>query len=588
MLPRGEVGLIFATIGLTAGVLDDDLYAALLLVVLATTLATPMLLRARYQKLAERAAGREEDLGASEPPGGWFGVRDARLTFAAVPGSHRALELAFAASRRVAAVDPSAELLDWFGSHRDAPMVWSTDAADAFLTLLRDGNARSWRFLDALGVLPRAFSELEPALRDRRDDPFLLDPTGLHRWDTLERLQELVAAPAGADEWERVQNRDAVRLAAFLIDVLGDRDERIACSRRVVQRLDLGARVEARVAVLVGDPTLLLDASRRRDAFDEQSVVRLAAHYGDLETTRAAYLLALAFVDDALDEQAVRELYGLVVAVLQASSWDRDTVNLVQRRRREAELASDGSDPVVQRIASAPHAYLLAERPRRVARHAALVAGWKKRGRDRYLVNVEPPTRHDARVALEVVAPDSPGLLARVAHVLGAAGLDVEHAIVVTWPDGCALESFLLRTTEVPDEDFLREAVKAADAAPITTAPLPDARLEFDDAASPWSTVLRVLTGDAPGALAAIAGAIAGAGVDVHSAEIGHEGGVAIDVFELTGAKGRLLADEREAVLHNVTHGVALAGRRRSLGRAWDLVRASWSSGSDQMADIHT
>src|SRR5207248_1059127 len=34
MLPRGEVGLIFATIGLSSGVLGGDLYAALLLVVL--------------------------------------------------------------------------------------------------------------------------------------------------------------------------------------------------------------------------------------------------------------------------------------------------------------------------------------------------------------------------------------------------------------------------------------------------------------------------------------------------------------------------------------------------------------------------
>ena len=51
MLPRGEVGLIFATIGLQNGVLGDDLYAALLLVVLVTTLVTPQLLKVRYHRL---------------------------------------------------------------------------------------------------------------------------------------------------------------------------------------------------------------------------------------------------------------------------------------------------------------------------------------------------------------------------------------------------------------------------------------------------------------------------------------------------------------------------------------------------------
>ena len=69
-------------------------------------------------------------------------------------------------------------------------------ATDAFFALLETGDARSWRFLDALDVLPRAFPELADALRGRRNDPFLLDPAGLHRWETLERLRELLESPA--------------------------------------------------------------------------------------------------------------------------------------------------------------------------------------------------------------------------------------------------------------------------------------------------------------------------------------------------------------------------------------------------------
>jgi Kef-type K+ transport system membrane component KefB len=57
MVPRGEVGLIFATIGRTTGVLDDDLYAALLVVVLLTTVITPPLLRWRHKVVASRASG---------------------------------------------------------------------------------------------------------------------------------------------------------------------------------------------------------------------------------------------------------------------------------------------------------------------------------------------------------------------------------------------------------------------------------------------------------------------------------------------------------------------------------------------------
>lgn len=47
MVPRGEVGLIFASAGMQVGVFDDDLYAVVLLVVLVTTLVAPPLLRLR-------------------------------------------------------------------------------------------------------------------------------------------------------------------------------------------------------------------------------------------------------------------------------------------------------------------------------------------------------------------------------------------------------------------------------------------------------------------------------------------------------------------------------------------------------------
>jgi Kef-type K+ transport system membrane component KefB len=59
MVPRGEVGLIFATIGLQQGVFGKDIYAAVLLAILGTTLFAPLLLRARLSRLRRR---REEEL----------------------------------------------------------------------------------------------------------------------------------------------------------------------------------------------------------------------------------------------------------------------------------------------------------------------------------------------------------------------------------------------------------------------------------------------------------------------------------------------------------------------------------------------
>ena len=48
MLPRGEVGLVFASIGRTLGVISDDLFSAIVLMVMITTFIAPPLLKARY------------------------------------------------------------------------------------------------------------------------------------------------------------------------------------------------------------------------------------------------------------------------------------------------------------------------------------------------------------------------------------------------------------------------------------------------------------------------------------------------------------------------------------------------------------
>src|SRR5690349_24510290 len=61
MAPRGEVGLIFAQIGLGAGILSNRLFSAILFVVVATTLVTPPLLKWALKKgvTLDREEGRE-------------------------------------------------------------------------------------------------------------------------------------------------------------------------------------------------------------------------------------------------------------------------------------------------------------------------------------------------------------------------------------------------------------------------------------------------------------------------------------------------------------------------------------------------
>jgi len=57
MIPRGEVGIVVAGIALGTGVMSDDIYAAVIGMVLVTTIAGPFLIKAGYRRGAAKTGG---------------------------------------------------------------------------------------------------------------------------------------------------------------------------------------------------------------------------------------------------------------------------------------------------------------------------------------------------------------------------------------------------------------------------------------------------------------------------------------------------------------------------------------------------
>ena len=88
---------------------------------------------------------------------------------------------------------PGTRLLDWIGDWSDTPLRWNRDRPRQLFDVLRDGDARAWRFLETTGVLERTLPELADAVDRRRDDPFLLDPAQVLRFSLVERIREVVA-----------------------------------------------------------------------------------------------------------------------------------------------------------------------------------------------------------------------------------------------------------------------------------------------------------------------------------------------------------------------------------------------------------
>ncbi len=584
MLPRGEVGLIFATIGLKEGVLGDNLYASLLLVVLLTTLVAPPLLRWRLQKIS---GGRRPQLSASEamPEGGWLWVDDGVVDLAGQPPPHRAVIIALEAAMAIAdGGRPGSKLLEWLGALGDEPLQWDEDATRKLFEVLLRGNERAWRFLEASGVLARALPELAATVERRRADPHLLDASQVLHFELVDRIRLLSTADRqGAEEETRLEHPEWLLLAALILDTAGPDAEPVPVARRLVQRLDLGASAEEEVALLVGNPGLLRAGAGRVEGLHEESVLKLASHLERPERARALYLLSLALGDlEAVERARLDELYWLVMTMLeQPNVTGLEARNLVEQRRAETmRLVTEAMQR--SRVEHAPRAYLLSQSAVAVARQVRLL--------DRQ------PGRNEARVALyesnhpdewevDVASRDRPGLLAHVSGVLVEHGLDVHSAVIATWADGAALESFRVRRAVLepprmepeevqaatpPDPGALEQAIEGSFDAPLVAAPNPDAEIAFDDAGSPWYTLCEVRSPDRRGLLHTITAGMAAAGASVHSARLETLDALAVDRFELTDPNGRKLdAEAKDAVRVAIQEGVT--ARRR---RFWILSRS--------------
>ncbi|HKY14658.1 MAG TPA: cation:proton antiporter [Microthrixaceae bacterium] len=574
MLPRGEVGLIFATIGLTEGVLGQDLYAALLIVVLVTTLTSPQLLKFRFSQLRSMVTRPTSGLPVTfEPPrGGWLRVIDGQVRLAATPPPDRVLTVALEAAVELADARPSEELLDYLGASV-AGAKWDDRASASLRKVVERGNPRSWRFLEAVGVLDAALPEVAETLRARSADPWILDTSHTHRWATLERLRSLRPNDPLRAQYERLAHPEWLLLGALLLDGLEGRSNPGEDAASIVRRVGYGGGAEREIVGLVEDDGLLRSAAERVEAFDEEEVLQLASHLDTPERARATYLLA-ALRDDSLEVWEI-ERVGALHELLQRALADAeltglDTRNLVERHRTDAMLLAKDHPDAVERIRHAPRAYIARQQPDAIVRHAELTVPPVAAGRVR--VKVHPAD--DGRWWVDVASRNRPGLMAAVTGALAEAELDVDRAVVATWDDDAAIESFLVDAAAEPKGEELATDIERELESPLEVGAVDGAEVVFDDLSSPWHTVCEITAPDNPGLLHTLTTVFAAASIEIKAANIGGTDSLAVDRFEVMGRDGPRLNDqEREMVRSFLATGLTAKPRRFRRGFAVSVAK---------------
>ena len=528
MLPRGEVGLIFASIGLSVGALSEELYGSVLVVVLITTLIAPPLLRWR---LGTQAQAIEDSTAlAMRPLEGWVTTIDGQIVLNGAPPVRSLVEIGLASASLAIDARPSSQLLDWFALHRNATLSWDDDATIGLLRVLRHGSARSWRFLETIGFIQRALPEVSESMAARSSDSTELDPTHSLQFPTVEAI---CSTPH--------TSTDDLVLAAFAKDI----SDSGANGQGAIARLGLDLATSKSVLMLLEGSQLLRNIVQSEPLqITSRLLAQIANHLKNPLLVEQCRQLVSAR-QDLSDTQnlALIEIVADVQEVLAHPDLVDSESNTLVESRLQAALTLTTDEAIRARIAHAPASYTLTHSPKQMLDHALLVEPMPRSGDARIVVL---PAQNTDQWLVNIACRDSSALLARLSGALSSLDLNVINAEIATWADGAVLDIFTVQSSVEPRIGAVSDAVqRSLQTRNVKTSGGPyKLTVRLDHSAHPWHSIMRVEGEDNTGLLRDITATLAKLKVVIHHAQISTDQGRVHNMFEISDAHGRKLSEQ--------------------------------------------
>lgn len=475
----------------------------------------------------------------------------------------------------------------------------SPDAARAFVGLVctvADAPTKSGSILRELhdtGLLLAMIPEFLPVTGRVQHDVYHVYTVDVHSVAAVDRLRALCRGellhehPLASRLAAEIARPHTIFLATLLHDV-GKGYPDTDGSRKnhskvgadmcdvILPRLGLSSDDTEESKALILHHLAMYHTATRRDLDDPKTCEDFALVVRDREGLRNLYLLTVVDLattsPTALSSWKARmldELYLSCDAYFDGQSTDRTRHARIARTVAGAQAAWPADDPRIEAfLASMPERYLLSNGPEAIAGHARLVLD-----RARPVELALAPSRHPEIAELCVVAPDRPGLLARISAAITANRLEVLgaqvysrrlHPLVPGDPAAEAVDIFLVKgrgeglvgleralpqlqrdldrvcTGLAEPRDLLAERLGSS--SPWRERPSPAVLTEvvLDDRASPRHTVIEVFAKDRPGLLHTLAQALHDLGLQIALSKINTEGSKVADVFyvnELDGSK---------------------------------------------------
>ncbi len=473
----------------------------------------------------------------------------------------------------------------------------SGEAARLFVSLVATSKETKLRAgtvvreLYDLGLLLAMIPEFLPVVGRTHHDMYHVYTVDVHSVAAVARLSALVRG-------ELAQEHPlACRLAAeiprpemlYFATLLHDVGKAIGGTDHSSRGADMAAPILARLGMppedvseachLIRKHLVMYHVATRRDVDDPATIAEFAREVGSSrETLRDLYLLTVADLSTtsptSMTSWKARMLDELYLAI------DAALGGGVSRDARVAKAAAEVMEAVEQMPSTDPREreerrtftrdyltsmgdrYLLSNAPLAIANHGEVV-----RKHAQNLVSVSlVPSRHPGAAEICVVAPDQPGLLAKITAALAASRLEVHAAQIYSRrlegpspeADFQAVDIFWVRDRGDGVSGVARSVAKlSADITSLLTGakdavelaqkryqgglrrvtPRVRTQVTVDDRASRTHTVIEVFAEDRPGLLFAIAETLYELGLSIALAKINTEGTRVADVFYVSEGK---------------------------------------------------
>lgn len=404
------------------------------------------------------------------------------------------------------------------------------------------------RFIPEFGAL-RLLVVHEPYHMYTVDEHTLLAVRNLEtlrttRYKSLEQFKSII---------NRMENVDTLFMALLFHDIgkaAGRYHEEEGYKRlkNIMERFNLDSRKRLRIEFLVKNHILMSKIALRREISDMEVIAHFADNVGDLENLNAIYLITYADMSavnpgflTSWKLYLLKELYERTKDYLSGikeggTEYIRNILGLSQGIKAQ---------DIIDLINEMPERYMLSTTSAKIPEDCRLVQKMKQSGFSMRIDRIS-----DSVAEIVISTNDQPGLFSRIVGLMSSKGMNIVNGRIFTGKNGIVIDKISISNwkdifwdgIEQDLEEGLRNII--INGAPLTVVRRSkkagsffDVFIELDNESSDEFSIIEIFSQDRLGMLYDISDIMYKKGIDIVSARINTEAGLAQDVFYIQSSK---------------------------------------------------